>query len=98
MLRSLSASRFFRVIVRRQNSTSGSRSTAIDRGMKRLLEAYSSKGGRHVTAPDVHFYEVCLAAGWVCDELASKDSAMIEHATQPLRSLLRRFGAMRPSV
>jgi hypothetical protein len=49
-------------------------------------------------APDVYFYEVCLAAGWVCDELGSKDNAMIEHAAQPLRSLLRRLGGMRPSV
>lgn len=70
----------------------------IDRGMERLLEAYGNNGGGHVTAPDVHFYEVCLAAGWVCDELASKDNALIEHATQPLRSLLRRFGGARPSV
>lgn len=70
----------------------------IDRGMERLLEAYGSNGGDHVTAADVQFYEVCLAAGWVCDELASKDHAVIEHATQPLRSLLRRFGEAHPNV
>jgi aminoglycoside phosphotransferase (APT) family kinase protein len=70
----------------------------IDRGLERLLEAYGSNGGGHVAARDVHFYEVCLAAGWVCDELASKDNAMIEHATQPLQSLLRRFGGAPPSV
>jgi aminoglycoside phosphotransferase (APT) family kinase protein len=57
----------------------------IDRGMERLLAAYWSNGGGNVAAPDVHFYEVCLAAGWVCDELASKDNAMIERATQQLR-------------
>jgi hypothetical protein len=65
--------------------------------MDRLLEAYGSNAGGHVAASDVHFYEVCLAAGWVCDELASKDNAMIEHAAQPLRSLLRRFGGARPN-
>lgn len=70
----------------------------IDRGMERLLEAYRSNGGAHVAASDVHFYELCLAAGWVCDELASKDNAAIEHASQPLRSLLRRLGGARPSV
>jgi hypothetical protein len=66
--------------------------------MERLLEAYGSNGGGHVTAPDVNFYEVCLAAGWVCNELASKDNAMIEHAARPLQSLLRRFGGARPNV
>ena len=70
----------------------------IDRGMERLLEAYRSNGGGHVTAPDVHFYEVCLAAGWVCNELASKDNAMIQHAAQPLRSLLRRLGGAHSNV
>lgn len=70
----------------------------IDRGTERLLEAYGSNGGGRVAALDVHFYEVCLAAGWVCDELASNDNAMIEHATQPLRTLLRRFERARPNV
>jgi aminoglycoside phosphotransferase (APT) family kinase protein len=70
----------------------------IDRGMERLLEAYAGNGGGYVAAPDVHFYEVCLAAGWVCDELPSKDNARIEHAAQPLRSLLRRFGGASPNV
>ena len=70
----------------------------IDRGLERLLEAYGSNGGGHVAARDVHFYEVCLAAGWVCDALASKDNAIIQHASQSLRSLLRRFGGAPPSV
>jgi aminoglycoside phosphotransferase (APT) family kinase protein len=65
----------------------------IDRGMDRLLDAYRSGGGAPVAARDVHFYEVCLAAGWVCDALASSDEAMIAHAALPLQSLLRRIGA-----
>jgi len=68
----------------------------VDRGMERLLETYRSNGGARVAAPDLHFYEVCLAAGWVCDELASNDNAQIEHAAQPLQSLLRRLGKARP--
>lgn len=65
----------------------------IDRGLNKLLEAYRNAGGAHVEARDVRFYEVCMAAGWVCDALASKDEALISHAALALQGLLRRVGA-----
>lgn len=63
----------------------------IDGGMNKLLEAYGNHGGSQIAASDVHFYEMCLAAGWVCDALATRDTAMIEHAAEPLRALARRL-------
>lgn len=65
----------------------------IDRGLDRLLEAYRNAGGALIAARDVHFYEVCIAAGWVCDAMASGDEAKTKHAAGPLQSLLRRVGA-----
>jgi aminoglycoside phosphotransferase (APT) family kinase protein len=64
----------------------------IERGMDRLLDAYRSGGGAPVAPRDVHFYEMCLAASWVCDAVESNDEAMIAHAALPLQSLLRRMG------
>lgn len=52
----------------------------IDRGLDRLLEAYRGAGGPFITARDVHFYEVCIAAGWVCDAMASDDQAIATHS------------------
>lgn len=63
-----------------------------DRGLDRLLQAYGKAGGALITARDVHFYEVCIAAGWVCDAMASNDQALTTHAALPLQSLLRRIG------
>jgi len=65
----------------------------IDRGLDRLLEAYGNAGGALITAHDVRFYEVCIAAGRVCDAMASDDQALAMHAALPLQSLLRRVGA-----
>ena len=65
----------------------------IDRGLDRLLEAYRNAGGALITARDVHFYEVCIAAGWVCDVMASNDQAITTHAALPLQRLLRKVGA-----
>lgn len=52
----------------------------MDRGLDRLLEAYRGARGPFITARDVHFYEVCIAAGWVCDAMASDDQAIATHS------------------
>jgi hypothetical protein len=48
---------------RQEKKLAVERPLQIDRGMERLLEAYSSKGGGRVAAPDLHFYEVCRFGG-----------------------------------
>lgn len=65
----------------------------VDRGLGRLLEAYAAAGGLPLTAADVHFHELCLAAGWVREALARRSAEPPGQALQRLRSILGRAQA-----
>jgi aminoglycoside phosphotransferase (APT) family kinase protein len=63
----------------------------VSGGLEKLLAAYRSAGGETISPVAVHFYEVCMTAGWVRDAMRSRDQALVEHAAIPLQSLLRRI-------
>jgi aminoglycoside phosphotransferase (APT) family kinase protein len=62
----------------------------VSGGLEQLLDAYRGAGGDAISPSAVHFYEVCITAGWVRDAMRSRDQALVAHAAIPLQSLLRR--------
>lgn len=67
----------------------------VERGLERLLEAYEVAGGTPLTATDVRFHEVCLAAGWYREALAGKGVEPPDQARQRLLGILKRAQAAR---
>lgn len=63
----------------------------IERGLARLLDAYSANGGQDITAAQVHLHELCLAMCWYRDSLDPKlRSHPPEQELNRLRGILRR--------
>jgi aminoglycoside phosphotransferase (APT) family kinase protein len=60
------------------------------RGLDHLLDAYSAAGGDPIKRSEVHFYELCLAAGWYREALQGRGSEPPEQALAKLRRILRR--------
>lgn len=67
----------------------------VDRGLDRLLEAYAAAGGLPLTAADVHFYELCLAAGWYREARSGKGPHPPDQERQRLRGILSRAHSAR---
>ena len=65
----------------------------VDGGLHRLLEAYVAAGGPPLTTADVHFHELCLAAGWYREALAGKGAHPPDQERQRLRGILKRAQA-----
>lgn len=63
------------------------------RGLDRLLDAYAAAGGEPLTAAEVHFREVCLAARWYHEALPGTGREPPEQARARLTSILRRAEA-----
>ncbi len=57
-------------------------------GLDRLLDAYHEAGGHPLTATEVHFYELCLAAKWYGQ--AIEEGEAIDLALDRLRGVLQR--------
>ena len=62
----------------------------MDRGLDRLLDAYAAAGGDPILRPEVHFYELCLAARWYLEALQGTGSEPPEQTLARLGSILRR--------
>lgn len=60
------------------------------RGLDRLLDAYAAAGGDPIKRSEVHFYELCLAAGWYREALHGRGSEPPEQVLAKLRGILRR--------
>jgi aminoglycoside phosphotransferase (APT) family kinase protein len=70
----------------------------IERGMERLLEAYTRLGGCPVEASHVHVFELSMAAAWYRESLESrggehKSGEPPEQALARLKGILRRLRA-----
>jgi aminoglycoside phosphotransferase (APT) family kinase protein len=63
----------------------------IDRGLKRLLEAYREHGGRDVTADQVRVYELCLIAGLYRDMVSRQGPQSAQCEIDRMRGMLRRL-------
>ena len=63
----------------------------IDRGLDRLLDSYATAGGVDLTAAEVHFWELCMAAHWHRDALDAKRRVHPpEQELRRVRSVLER--------
>lgn len=62
----------------------------VGRGLDRLLDAYATAGGLPVTAPDIRFHELCLAAGWYREAVHGVGADPPEQARGRLRGILQR--------
>lgn len=67
----------------------------VDGGLQRLLEAYAASGGSPVTAANVHFHELCLAAGWYREALEGKGAHPPDTERQRLCGILNRAQSAR---
>ena len=63
----------------------------IANGLERLLDAYRARGGRDITANQVHLYELCLIARWYRAALSGHGAHPPAHELGLMRSLLRRL-------
>lgn len=54
------------------------------RGLDRLLDEYAAAGGDPIMRSEVHFYELCLAAGWYRESLQGSGSEPPEQALAKL--------------
>lgn len=61
----------------------------IDHGLERLLEVYTAAGGANVSVAQVKVHELCLAAKWYREALASR-AAPPDEALARFRAVLRR--------
>jgi aminoglycoside phosphotransferase (APT) family kinase protein len=62
----------------------------VNRGLERLLESYAAAGGAPLTAADIRFHEICLAAGWYRETLNGRGPEPPDQALLRLRGILRR--------
>ena len=63
----------------------------IDKGLDRLLDSYATAGGVDLTAAEVHFWELCMAAHWYRDALDPKRRVHPpEQELRRVRSVLER--------
>ncbi len=67
----------------------------IERGLERFLEAYAAAGGRPLTAAEVRFHELCMAAGWYREALTGRGAEPPDQARLRLRGILARAEALR---
>ncbi len=62
----------------------------IDEGLDRLLDSYATAGGVELTAAEVHFWELCMAAHWYRDALDERRIHPPEQELHRVRRVLER--------